>query len=345
MGRYDRARDRSRREERRRSFREEGIRVGPSGDPLDWDGTIRSRRMRFRVYGLQVLATVFLFLLFILNWSMNPWSFDVRYHSDFLGNASFLSVGIIGLVVGAITCVLPSVIAIIVRYWRRVFGFEYTVFRGILVLMAMIILIAIIAGPSRVAYLLLQGFIAFFYMAAIIFGVYGIWNLKGTHLITAGMFSFFTTISRPKPSSDLDSVLLFAISFLLFMELSSSAIRHHLLASEELVPVKYQARMVDRYILYLCLFASLALGLTYIAMNTRGVVNLISPAWAVEAIEVQGYLGVILPALASIMIVWVFRSTYDRFKGGRPLPTADEEGEKDKRGYLQRFFISRRMEG
>jgi len=316
-------------------------RIGPSGDPLHWDGTIRSKSMKYRVYALQIIATIFLFFMFIVNWAMNPESFEVRFHSAYLGSVPFITVGIIGIIMGAIVCVLPSFVHAIESNWRFVFGWEYTRGRGILMLMVILIVITLLIKPLNMYLIILQSFIAFFYLAALIFGMYGIWHLKGTHLITAGMFTFFTAISRPKPPSDLDLVLVFGFSFLLFMEVSSSAIRQHLLASEELVPVKYQARMVDRYMRYLALFSTLCLLLTYVTLKGRYLINFLSPVWSIEAIEVQGYLGLILPALMFILLIWVLRLIYDILRGETIKPIEDEDEEEKKKGYFERFFSYR----
>jgi hypothetical protein len=317
--------------------------VGPSGDYLHWDGTIRSKSMRYRIYALQVIATIFLYFMFVVNWAMNPGSFEVRFHSAYLGTVPFLTVGIIGIIVGAIVCVLPSFVRMIETNWRFVFGWEYTRRRGVLMLVVILIILTLLIKPVNVYIIVLQSFIAFFYVAALIFGMYGIWHLKGTHLITAGMFTFFTTISRPKPPSELDLVLVFVFSFLLFMEVSSSAIRQHLLASEELVPVKFQARMVDRYMRYLAIFSTLGLLLTYIVLKGRYMVNYLSPVWSVEAIEVQGYLGLILPALMLILTVWVVRYVYNLIRGDTIKPIEDEDEEDKKRGYFERFLVSYRV--
>ena len=274
---------------------------------------------------------------------MNPYSFEVRDHSAYLGTVSFITVGIIGVIVGAIVCALPSVVHAIESNWRFVFGWKYTRRRGLLMLMVILVVLTLVIRPLNMYLIILQSFIAFFYLAALIFGMYGIWHLKGTHLITAGMFTFFTAISRPKPPSELDLVLVFVFSFLLFMEVSSSAIRQHLLASEELVPVRFQARMVDRYMRYLALFSTLGLVLTYVVLYGRYMVNFVSPAWAIEAIEVQGYLGLIIPSLMIILVIWVLRHVYDVLRGETIRPIEDDDEEEKKKGYFERFLVSYRI--
>ena len=125
------------------------------------------------------------------------------------------------------------------------------------------------------------------------------------------------------------------------MEVSSSAIRHHLLAVEELVPVKFQSRMVDRYLVYLFIFMAFALALTYVALMARSIANLASPLWTQEAVEVQGFLGLILPAFTCILLVLTARYAWDRLRGETIRPVKEEkEGDKGKQGYLERFLFS-----
>ena len=286
--------------------------TGPSGDKLDWDEGMGALDvwMYARIGLMQVMATISLALLFYLNWSLKPNAFDVRHYTKLL-LYPIGEVTIIGLVVSAIICVLPTVWEKILANWERIFGFKYTTGRGLVIVVAILIVIMIFLGPSNSASLVIELFIAFFYLAALLFGVYGIWRMKGTHIVTSGMFTFFTALSVQQPFADLWHVLAFALCFLLFMELSSSAMRQYLLAYEELVPLKFQTRMVDRYLLNLGLFTLLAVGLTYLTVNARWVLNLASPTWTVESLEVQGFLGILLPAVGVLFVIMMVRYAMD----------------------------------
>jgi len=266
--------------------------------------------MLARITVLQVLATIALTVLYYFNWSMKPTAFEVRVNSILLPFPIEL-VTMIGLVVSVIVCIVPNIWDKILSNWKSVFGFEYTRGRGLLILMIIIIVTALLMGPDEFLYMLVQLFIAFFFLAALLFGVYGIWRMKGTHIITSGMFTFFTALSVQRPNLPMWSVLGFAVCFLLFMELSSSAIRQYLLSSEELVPVKFQTRMVDRYLLYLGFFLVLAIGLTYMALRARIIINYVSPISSVGSLEVQGFVGLLLPALGTLIVVVLIRYAWD----------------------------------
>jgi hypothetical protein len=266
--------------------------------------------MYARIILMQIMATVALALLFYLNWYMKPKAFDVRQYTGML-SYPIEYVTIIGLVVSAIVCVLPTIWERLRSNWEKIFGFKFTTGRGLLILAVILVIILAIVKPDYFAGFLVQLFIAFFYLATLLFGVYGIWRMKGTHIITSGMFTFFTALSIQQPFANLYLVLAFALSFLLFMELSSSAIRQYLLAYEELVPLKFQTRMVDRYLIYLGLFTLLAVGLTYLTVKARWVFNFVSPLWTRESLEVQGFLGLLLPAVGVLLLIMMVRYAMD----------------------------------
>jgi|GEM_PF-5792544 len=286
--------------------------VGPSGDKLDWDEGVGSldTPMYARIIVMQIMATVALTLLFYLNWYMKPRAFDVRQYTNIL-SYPIEYVTFVGLIVSAIICVVPTVWDLLRTNWEKIFGFKYTIGRGLLILAIILAIIIAIVTPAVFASLLVELFIAFFYLATLLFGVYGIWRMKGTHIITSGMFTFFTALSVQQPFANLWLVLAFALSFLLFMELSSSAMRQYLLAYEELVPIKFQTRMVDRYLLYLGLFTLLAVGLTYLTVKVRWVLNFVSPLWTRESLEVQGFLGILLPAVGVLFVIMLVRYALD----------------------------------
>lgn len=293
-----------------RNMRDEAL-VGPSGDLSSWDADLPYRPMLLRVVGLQIIASTFLTLTFYINWTINPESFEIRSNSEYLGGLSHFMVTCVGLVIGAIICLIPPFLDLLIRKWERIFGFKYSTVRGVIVLVIILTAVTLLVGPSRMQGIALQSFIAFFYTAALIFGVYGIWRLKGTHILISAMFTFFTAISRPKPPTEIEAVLLFGIAFLLFVEVSSSAMRQYMLAAEELVPVKFQTRMVERYVVYLALFTALAVGLTYVSLKGRYFLNIISPLWARESLEVQGLLGLVLPTVGFLLVVALARYLWD----------------------------------
>jgi len=287
-------------------------RVGPSTDKLGWeDGPFSLLRpVLTRIVVLQALATVALASLFYLNWSMKPNAFEVRVNAELLP-FSVGGVTLVGLIVGAVLCTIPSIWDKLLTNWKKVFGFEYTTRRGLLIAMGIVIIIALVAGLPNFLWILMQLFIAFFYLAALLFGVYGIWRMKGTHIITSGMFTIFTALSSPSPSLQLWAVLAFGLCFLLFMELSSSAMRQYGLAMEEFVPVKFQTRMVDRYLLNLGLFTLLALGLSLLALWARVALNFVSPIYARQSLEIQGFMGLLLPAAGALVLVVLLRYAID----------------------------------
>jgi hypothetical protein len=287
-------------------------RTGPSGDRLDWDEGLGSldRPMYARIILMQIMATIALALLFYLNWYMKPKAFDVRQYTTIL-SYPIEYVTITGLVVSAIICITPTAWERLRSNWEKIFGFKFTTGRGLFILAVIMVIIIAVLRPAVFAGYLVELFIAFFYLATLLFGVYGIWRMKGTHIITSGMFTFFTALSVPQPFPNMNIVLVFALSFLLFMELSSSAMRQYLLAYEELVPLKFQTRMVDRYLLYLGLFTLLTVGLTYLAVKARWVLNIFSPLWTRESLEVQGFLGILLPAIGVLFLIMIVRYAMD----------------------------------
>jgi hypothetical protein len=266
--------------------------------------------MYVRIILMQIMATVALALLFYLNWYMKPKAFDVRQYTSIL-SYPIEYVTITGLVVSAIICVIPTLWGMLRSNWERIFGFKFTTGRGLFIVAVIVVIVIAVLKPAVFAGYLVELFIAFFYLATLLFGVYGIWRMKGTHVITSGMFAFFTALSIQQPFANLYLVLAFALSFLLFMELSSSAMRQYLLAYEELVPIKFQTRMVDRYLLYLGLFTLLAFGLTYLTVKARLVLNIFSPLWTIESLEVQGFLGILLPAVGVLFLVMIVRYAMD----------------------------------
>jgi hypothetical protein len=96
--------------------------------------------------------------------------------------------------------------------------------------------------------------------------------------------------------------------------------------------------MVDRYLLYLVVFSIFALGLTYLAMKSRYLLNFVTPVWAIEALEVQGLFGLLLPTISLILLVifakWVWERRYKDLL--RPL----EDEEKGRRSVLARFLMT-----
>lgn len=299
-------------EKKEKDKRSDGGRIGPSGDKLGWeDGPFSLLRpVLTRIVVLQTLATMALAVLFYLNWSMKPNAFEVRANAELLP-FTVGGVTLVGLIVGAILCTIPYIWDKLLSNWKRIFGFGFTTRRGLLIAMAIIIIIALVAGLPNFLWFLMQLFIAFFYVAALLFGVYGVWRMKGTHIITSGMFTIFTALSSPSPSLQLWAVLAFGLCFLLFMELSSSAMRQYGLAMEEFVPVKFQTRMVDRYLLNLGLFTLLALGLSLLALKARVVLNLVSPFWAQQSLEIQGFMGLLLPVAGALVLVVLLRYAID----------------------------------
>jgi hypothetical protein len=290
----------------------DGQRVGPSGDLLKWEeGTLHLvRSMLVRVVAMQIIATAALAGLFFLNWSMKPNAFEVRANSVLLGVPITL-VTVLGLFVGAVLCAIPYIWDKMMTNWKKVMKFDLKARHGILIAIAIIVVVALFLGLPTFLYSLEQLFIAFFYLASLLFGVYGIWRMRGTHIITSGMFTFFTAVSSPIASVPLEEALAFGLCFLFFMELSSSAMRYYSLAMEEFVPLKFQTRMVDRYLLNLGLFILLTIGLSVLALRSRWAMNFISPTWAQGSIEVQGFLGLILPAVGTLLLVVLLRYALD----------------------------------
>jgi len=287
--------------------------VGPSGDAYDWDEATLglSRPMHIRVLLMQVLSTVALFIMFWSNWTMNPYSFELRSFSSIFGPLAPEVIGIIGLFAGALLSGVPSFWHKVTLNWEKVLGFKYTRLRALVILIIIIVIIVAWLGPVVFLGIVIQLFIAFFFIASMLFGVYGIWRMKGTHIVTSAMFAFFTAVSTPKTWTDPWIIMVFAVSFLLFVEVSASTVRLYLLASEEFVPVRFQTRMVDRYLINLGLFSVLAAGLTFLALRARLLLNFVSPAWAVESLELQGLVGLVVPAIGTLVAVALIRYLWD----------------------------------
>jgi hypothetical protein len=288
-----------------------GMKTPMAVNVSDWQDVDLEMGIWLRIRAMQFLANVSLFIMVLLNWDLNPDAFEVQSRSTFLHDLNIFLIGALGIGLGVLVCVLPMIIRVIETNWENFFPMEYTRKRGIAFLVLILFLLGLIAGLENTILFTLEVFLTIFFCAALIFGMYGIWHQRGPHLVTAAMFSFATAIGRLNFGEQIPEILAFAIFFLCFIELSESSARYNALMTERMVPVKHQAKMLEKYFEHLLIFMLLAFGLTYFSLYGRQMADAFSGTASAEALELHTLYGIVPPAVFIIVGLIILRALWN----------------------------------
>ena len=67
---------------------------------MDYKDLKLSEDIKLRIRAMQFLASVCLFIMFVLNWHLNPDALEVQSRSNFLRELDIFTIAIVGLFIG-----------------------------------------------------------------------------------------------------------------------------------------------------------------------------------------------------------------------------------------------------
>jgi hypothetical protein len=263
-------------------------------------------RARDHLLLLTVIAALFLFLAFALNWEINRDAFHVVEMSYVLEGLGPVESSVVALAVAAFVVSLPQV--------GKRLPFALTPWHLIAMVAGVLLLLYFITG-NLLAFMdiLVQTFVLVFYSASLIFGLYGIFHRRPVHLVISAMFTFFTMGGLPRPDpKDWPIILASAIFFLLFVEVAESSIRCWNLLEARKLSDEHLASHVDHYLRNLAFFLSMGTLLTIFIIQLPLVVGAMGLKAVAASLELGSPYGQMTAAVVVLGSLATLRFLHDR---------------------------------
>jgi hypothetical protein len=252
-----------------------------------------------------LLACAFLFLSFAINWEVNSGSFEVRDRSEVLHGLGTVECSLIALAVSCVVVVLPEA--------RKLLPFEFTRLHLVATVIGVLFLLLLVTWDLRVfADVLVQTFVLVFFSAPLIFGLYGILHHHPVQLVISAMFALFIAGGVRNPEEDLPYLILFALFFILFVELSDASIRCWSFLQDKKLSEEHLASFIDHYLRNLTLFMTAAVLLSVLILNLHYVVGAMGLAAVANSIELQSNYGQVAAAVVVLGGMALLRFLHDR---------------------------------
>jgi len=274
----------------------------PAPSPEGFKWPLPVKQMLLLLTGL---AAAFIFISFALNWELNRGSFEVVLRSEVLKDLGTIEGSMIALAVSAFIVALPELKGQMPfkADLRHLFG---TV-GGIL------LFIWIVSGDGGlVVDILVQSFVLGFYSAPLLFGLYGVIHRKPVHIVIYAMFMFFVAGGMKNNSTEPLVLVVFALFFLLSIEVGESSIRCHVLLEEKKLSEEHMAGFTDRYLRHLAIFMTAAFFLTLFVINLPAVLGVLGLKAVAASIELGSVYGQVVTAVAVFGTLGILRFLHDR---------------------------------
>jgi len=274
--------------------------VQPPDEGFRWP--LPASRMVLLLTGM---AATFIFLSFALNWELNRGSFEVVTRSEVLSGLGTSEGALIALAIASVIVALPEL--------RKQLPFKANLlhlFGGVL---GILLMIWIISGDGLlVVNILIQSFVLGFYTAPLIFGLYAVIHHKPVHIVIYAMFMFFIAGGWRDPAQDPAGLVVFAVFFLLALEVGESSIRCFFYLDEKKLSEEHLAGYVDHYMRHVGLFVGGAVLLTAIVLNMPVVLGFLGLRAVASSQELASNYGLVATAIAVFGTLAMLRFLHDR---------------------------------
>ncbi len=258
-----------------------------------------------RVLLLMLLACAFLFLSFALNWEVNSGSFEVRDRSEVLHGLGTVECSLIALAVAGVVVVLPEI--------RKMLPFGFTPLHLLATVIGVLVLLLVVTWDLRLfADVLVQTFVLVFFSAPLIFGLFGILHHRPVHLVISAMFAFFIAGGVRNTQDELPYLMLFALFFILFVELSDASIRCWSFLEERKLSEEHLSSFVDHYFRNLALFLTAAVLLTVLILNIHYIAGALGLGAVANSLELRSVYGQAASIVAVLGTLGFLRFLHDR---------------------------------
>ncbi|MGQ9581891.1 MAG: hypothetical protein ACUVV6_00055 [Thermoplasmatota archaeon] len=268
-----------------------------------------------RAMVLSLIASGALFASFVLNWEMNRGAYLVVEKSEVLRGLSALEGGFLALLI-AIGLVLLGL-------KKERLPFPVTLWHVVGGIILVFVLILVVTQNALLTYVAaVQLFLVAFYSAPLLFGLCGLFLHKPVYLIISAMFSFFITAGTPNSAAELPGSLLFALCFLLYVEVGESSIRCWLYLEEGRLSRAHADGFAGSYLRHLAIFLPLALLLSLLVLNLPAVIGALGQRAVASSLEMASIYGRAAAAVTVLGGLGLLRFLHDRGYTSRPIDWA-----------------------
>ncbi len=263
---------------------------------------------------MQLIGTVILAIVFMMNYSLNAEFVHVLQHtppvSRYVGAIPPAGALLIGLLIGFGLYTLPLVAASTrkrIKRWSIVVVVVYLFARPIaaLIVDTALVATAFINTAIDVGSILLLAI----YSAPMIFGVYGLWSRKFSFTAVAAFFILLVAFATNNPLSELPPLVIFALLLFGYIELGHSVSRFHAL-SQDLVPsdrfpIHAEAfnSLLNRYLFTFTIYLAVLGVLVAVIFNLPAILIRLGEAKLGESLELGSIHGTVMTLFYFLLLI------------------------------------------